>query len=361
MKIVCLVENYPRNDDVSEGFFVHNRNKYLKKQGKKVEVVSFSCEKTYFFDGIKVMCLKDYKKELKTTNKDDILVCHAANIRHHYLFLRKYKSKYKKIVMYFHGHEILKTNLVYSKPYFYMKKNKGEKIAQDIYDSLKIKIWSKFIKTNINKLFIFFVSNWMHEKFLYFTKLKEEDILGNYSITYNAIGEFFEINKYDNSTEKKYDFITVRGNLDNSKYGVDIVNELAKKNPDKRFLLIGKGDFFKYFKKSENLEWVNSVLDHKTIMCYLNLAKYALMPTRTDAQGVMACEMASTGIPLITSDISVCHEIFGEFKNVKYIDNKRLGLLDKDFLTFPEYKINEKYFAKYTNYKEKLIFDSLVK
>ena len=30
---------------------------------------------------------------------------------------------------------------------------------------------------------------------------------------------------------KKYDYITIRGNLDGSKYGVDIVNNIAKANP----------------------------------------------------------------------------------------------------------------------------------
>ena len=36
------------------------------------------------------------------------------------------------------------------------------------------------------------------------------------------------------------------------------------------------------------------------------------MPTRADAQGVMACEMATFGIPLITSNIDVCKEVFKE-------------------------------------------------
>lgn len=48
------------------------------------------------------------------------------------------------------------------------------------------------------------------------------------------------------------------------------------------------------------------------------------MPTRTDAQGLMMCEMASFGIPLITSDIPVCHEIFDGFKNVALINNEKI-------------------------------------
>ena len=42
---------------------------------------------------------------------------------------------------------------------------------------------------------------------------------------------------------------------------------------------------------------------------------------RADAQGVMACEMATFGIPLITSNIDVCKEVFEGFENVAFIDN----------------------------------------
>ena len=47
----------------------------------------------------------------------------------------------------------------------------------------------------------------------------------------------------------------------------------------------------------------------KKMIAILNSAKCALMPTRTDAQGVMMCEMVAFGMPLITSDIPVCHEV----------------------------------------------------
>ena len=55
---------------------------------------------------------------------------------------------------------------------------------------------------------------------------------------------------------------------------------------------------------------------------YINSAKCALMPTRTDAQGVMMCEMATFGIPLITSDIPVCHEVFKEWEGIGFISNE---------------------------------------
>lgn len=45
------------------------------------------------------------------------------------------------------------------------------------------------------------------------------------------------------------------------------------------------------------------------------------MPTRRDTQGVMSCELVSYGIPLITSDLPVCHEMFKDMDNVELISN----------------------------------------
>ena len=44
------------------------------------------------------------------------------------------------------------------------------------------------------------------------------------------------------------------------------------------------------------------------------------MPTRTDAQGLMMCEMATYGMPVITTDIPVCHEVLDSFENVSMFD-----------------------------------------
>ena len=55
------------------------------------------------------------------------------------------------------------------------------------------------------------------------------------------------------------------------------------------------------------------------------------MHTRTDAQGVMMCEMATFGMPLITSDISVCHEVFDGFNGVGFISN--INYLTSDLIS----------------------------
>lgn len=319
MKVLVLVEDYPNNTGGRNLMYVHTRNLYYHNKGIEVDVVNFSSSKSYIIDGINVLTLNEYK--LKHQNNYDLLIIHAANLRHHYLFLKKYGKLFNRFLFFYHGHEVLKINKVYPEPYYFVKGNVIKKIAQNIYDSIKFMIWRLYIPKIKYKSTFIFVSEWMLSEFEKWIKISRDDLKDRYFITYNCVAECFEKESYNDKTTKEYDFITIRGNLDNSKYSVDIVNDLAKENPSLKFLLIGKGDFFNYFAKSENIKWLNTTLNHEEIMKALNTARFALMPTRTDAQGLMMCEMAAFGIPVITSDIPVCHEVFDGFSNVYFINN----------------------------------------
>ncbi|WP_251492273.1 glycosyltransferase [Otoolea muris] len=357
-KIWCMVEYYPTPENKASAFFVHNRVKYYQNNGAAVEVISDSARSSYQFDGISVITKQDFLCR-KHEWKDSILICHAANIRHQYFFLKKYGRCFRKIVMFFHGHEILNINKVYSEPYAFEKKNPAKELLQNGYDCLKIRLWTQFIREHMNSLFLFFVSGWMKRQFMAATGISDEEMKNHCSVTYNAVGEMFENSRFDKDSQKEYDFITIRGNLDNSKYAVDIVNELAGLNPQKKFLLIGRGKYFTYNRKADNLEWINDVLAHTEILQYLDKSRYALMPTRTDAQGVMACEIATTGMPLITSDIEVCHEVFDGFGNVRFIDNHHIKPFDETFLKGFGEGGSGKYKSARTNQKEFSIIQSL--
>lgn len=361
MKVLVLVEDYPSKKSQAL-MYVHVRNQYYKKKGIQVTVLNFRTKENYTIDGVNVITLNEYKTNLKKY-KDYILIAHAPNIKHHYVFFKKYEKNFKNIMLFFHGHEVLKINKVYSKPYKYVKQNAIKKIIQDIYDDIKLYIWRKYYTKIAYKSYFTFVSSWMYNEFLKWTKIKPEVIENRYSITYNGIGKEFENTCYDESKEKRYDFITIRANLDGSKYSIDIVNELAKINPQNTFLVVGKGKFFEYNEKAENLEWMDKVLDHTEIIELLNKSKCALMPTRTDAQGLMMCEMATFGIPLITSDIPVCHEIFDTFKNVALINNENIkeNNLQKLYEKIKGKKEkNRKYFYENTCNKEIEIFKNIL-
>ncbi len=362
MKILVLATDYPNLEGKRNLNYIHTRNIYYLKNNIEVIVLNFKTKKNYIIDDIQVITLETYKK-ISTEKPFDILIAHAPNIRNHYIFFKKYQKNFKKIVFFFHGHEVLKINKVYSKPYKYVKKNHIKKLLQNVYDDIKLYLWRKYYTKIAYKSYFIFVSKWMYNEFIKWTKINPDIIKNRYSITYNGIGKNFEELCYDDVKEKKYDFVTIRANLDGSKYSIDIVNELAKINPNKTFLVAGKGKFFKYNKKADNLVWMDKVLNHDEIVKLLNDSKCALMPTRTDAQGLMMCEMATFGIPLITSDIPVCHEVFNEFENVTYLDNERIekNNLKQMYDSIKGKKDkNSKYFYKNTSTKEMEIFKKIM-
>ena len=113
--------------------------------------------------------------------------------------------------------------------------------------------------------------------------------------------------------------------------------------------MIGKGEYFEHNQQPENLIHINRSLKQEDLLKYIDASYCALMPTRRDSQGVMACELATYGIPVITSDLKVCKEVFEGFSNVREIS-------DSDILEPLNLKIekscirnkNEKYFFKDT-------------
>lgn len=236
--------------------------------------------------------------------------------------------------------------------------------AQDSYYSIKLNLWRNYFPKLAHKSHFIFVRRWIRKEFYKWTKLDPAVLDERTHIINNSVDKVFEELKYDYSSPKKFDFVTFRGNLDASKYGVDIVNDLAKGNPTLKFLLVGKGEFFKHYNKAENIEWVNSTLSHEQMLEYLNSSKCGLLPIREDTQGVMACEMATFGMPLITSDIEVCHEIFKGFDNVTLIDNNEKNIdlkpiLERLISGLP-YEKKPIYFARNTTQREVQLFTEIL-
>lgn len=365
MKVLVTDACYASSDKLFSVFFIRGRNIYYKQKGIDVTVLDFSATTDSLIDEIQVISLSSFENKYKD-EKFDILICHAPNIRNHYIFLKKYQKEFPKIVFFFHGHEVLRVSKVYPKPYSYIKESLWlKRLLRDVYDILKLRMWRGYFKKLSPKSSFVFVSKWMYNEFLKWVKIDEKYINPSMEITYNAVGEEFEKNNYANRPNPKNDFITIRGNIDGSKYCTDIVVELAKNYPQYNFCIVGKGKFFDFNEKPKNVTWVNKHLDHNEVINYLNDSKCALMPTRTDAQGLMACEMATLGIPLITSNIPVCHEIFSEFNNVSYIDNDNFisGFEDikNDLCEGVPYEKNRKYFLDNTCEKEVQLFKKITK
>lgn len=354
MKMLVLVTDYPRPKGTHSYMFVHVRNMYYVKYGVEVTVINFASKDCYEIDGIRVITEGQYRQE---NREYDLLVSHASNLRNHYKFLKKNEKLFRHIIFFFHGQEILKFREAYPKPYDYCGGGSTlKRVFRNRYDDLKIFLWSKYYKKLENKADFVFVSNWIKNQFVKNTKLNE---LKHIHIINNSVGAVFEQAEYDWKREKKYDFITIRSNMDGSKYGVDIVCKLAEENPKMSFLLIGKGRYFQFNRKPDNVKWINSTFSHEEVLEFLNQASCGLLPTREDTQGVMTCEMATLGMPVITSDIEVCHEFFDDMPNVELIQNECSAdiceIRDRLIKKLP-YKKCKLYFADATILRELQLF-----
>ena len=331
INVMVACADYPSENNRAMQF-VHVRNKYYKKNGINVTVLNFACKASYVYEGIKVISLEEFYSH-KSNYLDNILICHAPNLRNHYRFLCKNRNTFSRFLFFFHGHEIVKINKAYPKPYDYMRGNVIKRIMQDVYDSLKLNVWRRyFLKKDINSPLIF-VSNSLKNDFLKYLKLSPKDISKRSCIIHNSVGEIFEKESYrPNKNESRFDFITIRSNLDSSVYCIDLVTEIARQNPSKTFLIIGRGKYFDYNEKPENITLINRALLQEELINYINSSDIALMPTRRDSQGVMTCELATFGIPVITSDLEVCREMFEDFSDVHMFSEKEL--LEKEIKKF---------------------------
>ncbi len=315
---LVIAQNYPDLDGGISLQYIHSRNKVYVNNGIQVSVVSFCAKKDYVIDGINVYTYKTFRKEI-SSRRFDVLISHAPNLKRHFPFLLRYQRRFKNIFFFFHGHEILIRSREYPKPYSYKKGM--PQIVNDIYDIIKLGVWRWYFRIIAPKAQFIFVSRYLYGKFLDYVGIDEKIIENKKHIIHNCVGEVFERASYKVEYPKKYDFITIRGNIDTSTCAIDIVNQIAEKNSKYRFCIVGKGRFYLFYDKPDNVDWIAENLKHEDIIKLLNSSYCALMPTRQDTQGVMACEMATYGMPLITSDIDICHEIFEGFENVRFIDN----------------------------------------
>lgn len=325
--ILVLAEDYPSENNEYALAYIHTRNLYYKEMGIEIKVLNFRIKESYVYEGITVISKKDYKKTMRKTDIE-LVISHAPNLKNHIIFIKKNLSVIQNVLMIFHGHEVLRISDYYPKAYSFSQQKKSRKLIRDMYDSIKLPIMNMVIKNliNENKLSLIFVSEWMRKHFAINVKLEKELLLKSSFIIPNSAHPIFLEKNYDPSLVKKEaDFITIRP-LDNSKYGIDLVCELAIKHPELSFHVYGKGEYFKHYSKPPNLKVIGSYFTQTELPELLDKYRAALMPTRLDAQGVMVCEMATYGIPVVTSDIPICTEMLKGFENTFYVNNETLDI-----------------------------------
>jgi len=316
MKILVLASNYPSKQDIYNSPFIHSRCLEYKKYGHDVQVLSFLSKDDYCFEDIQVFS----EKNIQLGFKPDLIMAHAPNRTNHLRVINKMFSKIP-LMIYFHGHEIMKINKHYPEPF---EKNMKKLYKVMIKDFIKLFFLKSFLikKLKQGNLHIVFVSEWMRKTAFDDLKLNKKEMLflnSNSTVIANPANSVFLNNSFQYENEKIADFITIRP-FDNPKYAIDIVYKVAKDNPKFIFHVYGEGTYFDAKEILANLKVFKKFIVQKEIPKLLNKYKYALMPTRLDSQGVMMCEIASYGMPIFTSDIPICHEMLDGFK-VAYIQN----------------------------------------
>lgn len=315
MKILVLCERYSSKGDVYRMAWAHTRNREYLKQGCSVDVLNFNAKQDYCYQGIQVYTQKSIGYDVLNY---DLVISHAPNIKNHYFYLLK--AKFKKIIFFFHGHEVLYMEKDYPKPYFYKTTNWFNRFSKNTYDWIKIKLIKRLIHRVIGaKSHLIFVSEWMKDQYEKNIGLKLSS--SQYSCIPNPVWhDFVKCRHKAPVTNNKLKVITLR-KLDESKYAVDLVVRIAKQNPDVEFHIYGKGEFFKYFDKPDNVTHTPQLVEQDKLADFFNKYHLALLPTRYDAQGVLGCEAATYGMPVISSNIQVVQEMLGRFPHVYLMDN----------------------------------------
>lgn len=363
LKILVLSESYPGLRDSSMAY-VHSRNQYYLSQGHDVEVLSFQADSGYHFEGVDVFPERHFKNKSKI-DQFDLVVSHAPNLKNHIRFIILNYNKIKNMVFVIHGHEVLKKLHYYPLPFSALQKNQYNvgQWSNHLYDLIKVKILGflsrHFLRYNFR---LIFVSHWMEIEFSKNLGLNSSDTSLISDVIPNSVNCVFEQRNFDSASPKIADFISIRS-FDNPKYAVDLIVEAAKQNPNFQFHLYGQGTYFNHYECPPNLKVIENFFNQRELPAILNQYKAALMPTRLDSQGVMMCEMATFGMPVVTSDLSICHEMLSGFDDIKFVSNENFKF-DAELFLSQVHKSkptkNKKFYAENTVSKELELFRVMV-
>jgi glycosyltransferase involved in cell wall biosynthesis len=325
VRILAICQDYPnpRAKDITG--FVHTRNICYRRLGHHVDVLSFAARASYAWDGISVLCERDLSAE--TIASYDVCVFHAPNLRNAMRLLFVYRKSFRRVCLVIHGHEFLNWYTYLPKPFVFDRTplKRLKRMIQKYYDRVKLRVWAWFFKRLRESTFgVIFVSQWMKEHAERGMKIRFDDLKLKSAIIHNPINPVFVESVYRPPAAPRADFVTVRS-FDNPKYAVDLVVEIARLNPQYTFHLYGQGRYFDYLPAPPNLSVFKEKFKQPDLPPLFSKYRCGLLPTRQDTQGVLMCEMAAFGMPLLTSDLDICKEMVGSFKNVGFISNETLS------------------------------------
>ncbi len=318
MNILILSESYPSAAQPYAMGFVHARAKHHLAAGHGVEVLSFEKADDRVHEGVQVR----NEATIGDLSRFDVIHSHAPNIRNHLRWLRAHRGT--PVVWFIHGHELLDTRRYYPQPYAFQRSAR-ERIAgllRAAYDPVKLMAFRRFCRGAAQRgphFGFVFVSEWMQREALSCNPwLRREAAAMRGAVIPNPVHPAFRERSYRPAAEMLGDVVCIRP-FDAPKYAIDQVVAWAGQAAQLRFHVYGTGRYFEHHPPPPNLTVIQRFIDQREIPELLDRYRVAAMPTRLDSQGVMACEMATYGIPLLTSDLDVPRQMLEGFANVRFV------------------------------------------
>jgi glycosyltransferase involved in cell wall biosynthesis len=324
MRVLIMTSAYPSGEKPYNLAYVHSRVLHYQQRGWQTQVLSFSAVQPYIFEGVEVSS----EDSLDPSSSYDLVIAHAPNLRHHLRWLMTHAQRWRKMLWVIHGHEVLIQKDYYPPPYPWDPKNKPwRRVIEHAYDHLKVRILGQLIPRWLQRrqLHVIFVSQWIREQFERCVPLPQGIMAGHYTIVPNNLHPAFLNHQRTSQMPFYADFVTIRP-LDELRYSIDVVSELARRYPQFRFDVYGTGRYFEFHPPPPNLTWHQRFLVQAEIPALLDHYRAALMPTRFDTQGVMSCEMASLGMPILTADMAICQEMLGRFQRARFFKTDPLTI-----------------------------------
>lgn len=359
MKICVVCQEYPSAERPDAMAFTHARNLYYLKQGHEVHVLSFGASSGYDWDGLKIRPEADFDDNL--VESFDIFVFHSPNLRNHLRFILRHGSSIRAKVLIAHGHEFIdwcnQSGGFF--PFDLTWKRRLKIPLVRAYDWLKIKVWSWYFQKQSGNLSLVFVSDWLRRNAEACMGVNLSQLL-NVSVIANPVHPVFQSANYDPSAPKQAHFVTLRP-FDEPKYAVDVVVEFARRHPQWTVDIYGKGRFFDHNPAPPNVRVIQAKFPQTEMPELFNKYRAALLPTRWDSQGVLMCEMATFGMPLVVSNIEICKLMVGEFENVAFIDNEAPELRSLPAQTLERHSLKQTFGPEATVARELELFDSVAK
>ncbi|MFT3709451.1 MAG: glycosyltransferase [Archangium sp.] len=332
---LIITPTYPSSNHLYLSGFVHSRVQGYRRRGLKPVLLcifnSYGYETAYDFEGVRVL-RGDLNAMLFTLNKHRFSKIGIHFFDEHYALAldRAVGNRDAELLLWCHGPETLFYDLPAVNGRYFTKPEQPSAETQERFRTLHRVMRSYDARRNVRWVF---VSEWMRSRSreLLGLKFERSEVIPNTIDT-----ELFL--PVERSPEDRLRVLMIRRYDDERKYAVDLavqaIVELSRRPifRSMRFTIVGDGPahetLFAPISQFSNVTFLKRFASHDEIAALHRTHGLGLFPTRYDSQGVSACEAASSGVVVVSSDCSAISEFLPRALGILAPENSALGLAD---------------------------------